>query len=141
MKALRILVVEDDAVIGMLLAEMLVGMGHDVCAIEATQAGAVTAAIRCRPDLMIVDAKLREGSGIAAVEEILRTDAVPYVFMSGARVQVLSSDAVMLRKPFRESELIQAMQRALGAATAAGPRAGLGDARAPGDGESPDHVL
>ena len=48
MKALRILIVEDDALIGMLLAEMLEDMGHGLCAIEATEADAVTAVIRCR---------------------------------------------------------------------------------------------
>ena len=46
MKALRVLVVEDDAMIAMLLADMFAGMGHDVCAIEATEAGAVAAAVQ-----------------------------------------------------------------------------------------------
>ena len=49
MTALRVLVVEDDALIGALLAEMLAGMGHDVCGIEATEAAAVSAEARCRP--------------------------------------------------------------------------------------------
>ena len=53
-KAPRVLVVEDDAMIGVLLGEMLEGMGYDVCGIEATEADAVTAAARFRPDLMIV---------------------------------------------------------------------------------------
>jgi two-component system, response regulator PdtaR len=46
MKTLRILVVEDDALFGMLLAELLAMMGHDVCGIEATEADAVAAAVR-----------------------------------------------------------------------------------------------
>src|ERR1700719_4544619 len=58
MKALRVLVIEDDALIAMLLSELLAGMGHDVCATAATEADAVTAATRHRPDLMIVDARL-----------------------------------------------------------------------------------
>lgn len=116
MKALRVLVVEDDAVIGMLLAEMLVGLGHDVCAIEATEADAVTAAAHHRPDLMIVDAQLGEGSGVSAVEEILRTGPVPHVFISGARVQAPRPGAVVLQKPFLEGDLLRAMQRALRAA-------------------------
>src|SRR5436853_3517200 len=53
MKALRVLVVEDDALIAMLLTEMLAGMGHDVCATAATEADAVSAATRYDPDLMI----------------------------------------------------------------------------------------
>ena len=44
MKALRVLVVEDDALIAMLLSELLAGMGHDVCATAASEADAVIAA-------------------------------------------------------------------------------------------------
>jgi DNA-binding response OmpR family regulator len=65
MKALRTLIVEDDATIGGLLAETLEGFGHRVCAVETNVANAVAAASRCRPDLMIVDVGLGEASGIA----------------------------------------------------------------------------
>jgi CheY-like chemotaxis protein len=120
MKALNVLVVEDDAVIGMLLAEMLAGMGHDTCAIAANEADAVAAADRCRPDLMIVDARLGDGSGIAAVDEILRTGPVPHLFASGnaPRVLVLRPSAVVLQKPFGEADLADAIQRALDGAAA-----------------------
>ena len=120
MRALRVLVGEDEAIIAMLLAEVLAGMGHDVCAIEATEAGAVATAAQCRPDLMIVDAWLSDGSGISAVEQILRTGFVPHVFISGdtSRVRALRPDAVVIQKPFRESELARAIQLALGAAAA-----------------------
>ena len=121
MKALSVLVVEDDAVIGMLLAEMLAEMGHGTCAIAATEADAVAAAGRCRPDLMIVDARLGEGSGIAAVDEILRSGPVPYLFASGnaPRVLALRPDAVVLQKPFGEPDLALAIQRVLDDAAAA----------------------
>jgi DNA-binding response OmpR family regulator len=117
MKALRVLVVEDDTMIGMLLADVLAEMGHDVCAIEATEADAVAAAVRCKPDLMIVDARLGDGSGVSAVEEILRAGFVPHVFVSGetSSVQALRPDAVVIQKPFREPDLARAIQRALGA--------------------------
>jgi DNA-binding NtrC family response regulator len=118
MKALRILVVDDDAIIAMLLADIFAGMGHDVCAIEATEAGAVAAAVRCRPDLMIVDARLGDGSGVAAVEEILRTGFVPHVFVSGdiSTVRALKPGAVTIQKPFVESDLVWAIKRVLGTA-------------------------
>src|ERR1700720_3799518 len=83
MKALRVLVIEDDALIALLLAELLASMGHDVCATAASEAEAVSAATRCDPDLMIVDAGLGRGSGVSAVEEILRTGPVAHVFVSG----------------------------------------------------------
>jgi CheY-like chemotaxis protein len=46
MQPLRVLLVEDDALIGVLLARLLRGMGHEVCDTAATEAAAVTAAER-----------------------------------------------------------------------------------------------
>jgi|SRR5277367_6292304 len=117
MKALRVLVVEDDALIGRLLAETLAEMGHDVRAIAATEAEAVADAVRCKPHLMIVDVRLGDGSGLSAIDEILRAGPVPHVFVTGdiSGVRVLRPDAVVVEKPFREADLVQAIQRALGA--------------------------
>ena len=56
--------VEDDALIAILLAELLAGMGHDVCATAATQAEAVIAATRYGTDLMIVDEGLGRGGAV-----------------------------------------------------------------------------
>jgi CheY-like chemotaxis protein len=47
MKALRILLVEDDSMVGMFLGMTLEQMGHEVCSIETTEAGAVAAAGNC----------------------------------------------------------------------------------------------
>ncbi len=115
MRALRVLVVDDDALIGSLLAEMLAETGHEVCGVEATEVGAVAAAERCHPDLVIIDVHLGGGSGISAVDKILRIGYVPHVFVTGdpSGVTALRPSAVCVRKPFRESELILAMERAL----------------------------
>jgi CheY-like chemotaxis protein len=121
MNALRTLVVEDDAMIAGLLEETLEGLGHGVCAVETNVAHAVAAASRWQPDLMIVDIGLGEASGIAAVKEILRGSFVPHVFfVTGSALNGLSlgPDTVLIRKPFRVSDLDQAIQRALSAASA-----------------------
>lgn len=117
MQTLRVLVVEDDGLIAMLLAELLTGMGHEVCATAATEAEAVSAAARCRPDLMIVDAGLGHGSGVAAVEQILRAGPIAHMFISGdaGRVKTRKPDAVVVRKPFRQAELVRAIDIALAA--------------------------
>lgn len=119
MKVLRVLVVEDDILIGMLLADTLGAMGYDVCAIEATETGAVAAAARCKPDLMIVDARLGDGSGVSAVEEILRTGWIPHVFISGetSTIQALRPGAIVIQKPFRDMDLNRAIQRVLDSAS------------------------
>ena len=80
MNPLRVMVVEDEAVLGLLFGEVLEGMGYIVCAIEATEPDAVAAALRCKPDLMLVDVQLGSGNGVSAVEQILLQGFVPHVF-------------------------------------------------------------
>jgi DNA-binding response OmpR family regulator len=109
----EILVVEDDRLIGLLLAEMLEEMDLRVCAIETTQRGAVEAALRLRPDLMLVDARLGRGSGVEAVEEIERHGKVPHIFMSGERLLAGTHGAPMLVKPFTRQQLYGAIERVL----------------------------
>jgi CheY-like chemotaxis protein len=118
MTALKVLVVEDDAMIGMLLAEMLGEMGYDVCAVATTEDDAVADATRCRPGLMIVDEHLLEGSGLSAVNRILRTGPVPCVFISGAPVYPKRPGTTVLQKPFLEADLIRAIQHVVGTAEA-----------------------
>jgi len=123
MRALRTLVVEDDAIIGGLLAETLEGLGHTLCALENNVANAVAAASHWRPDLMIVDVGLGEASGIIAVKEILRSGFVPHVFVTGDTLRgvPLGPDAVLIQKPFRVSDLDHAIQRALAPAPGRDP--------------------
>jgi CheY-like chemotaxis protein len=112
---LRVLVVEDDAIIASLLAETVEGLGHSVCAIATTQDEAVAQALTCQPDLMIVDASLTEGSGVAAVDTILQMRFVPYLFVTGngRQVRALHPEAVILEKPFFLPELVRAIEKAL----------------------------
>jgi DNA-binding response OmpR family regulator len=120
MKALRILVVEDDSMIGTFLGMTLEEMGHEVCAIETTEDGAVAAADRHRPDLMIVDAALSEGNGIAAVVRILARRATPFVFASGdlTAARARFPRAAVLHKPFNEADLARAIESEMDAAPA-----------------------
>jgi DNA-binding response OmpR family regulator len=113
--ALRILVVEDDPMIGPLLAEILEELGHVVCGLETDAQEAVRAAARLQPDLMIVDIGLGEASGVAAVNQILRERFVPHVFVTGDVLRNLSlgPGAVLIQKPFGVPEIIAAISRAV----------------------------
>jgi CheY-like chemotaxis protein len=115
MTALNVLVVDDDAMIGELLAEMLEGMGYFVCPVALTQADAVKAAARHRPDLMMVDVRLGQGSGIVAMDEILRSGFVLHFFMTGnvAKGRAERPHAAFLEKPFQETQLRFAIDQAL----------------------------
>jgi CheY-like chemotaxis protein len=111
MNALRVLVAEDNAIIGMLLADMLGEMGHDVCGVATTEADTVAAAAACKPELMIVDGGLGDGSGVAAMRQILRAGPMPHLFISGTVVDVDNPDTVVLQKPFDERQLASAIAR------------------------------
>ncbi len=115
MTKLRVLIIEDEPIIAMLLAEVLTEQGYDVGDIAATEADAIREAARHRPDVMIVDARLRQGSGLTAVSAILEQGFVPHVFMSGDRLTktVMGREAIVLQKPFQEADLLRAIAKAL----------------------------
>ena len=115
MKRSRILVVEDDAMIAFLLGEILNGMGHDVCATEAAEHDAIAAALRCKPDLMIVDENLGDGSGSKVVDAVLGNGPIPHVFVSGdvRKIQRLRPLAVIVEKPYFEADLARAIEEAM----------------------------
>ncbi len=114
-KILRILIVEDEAVIGLLLKETIEGLGHIVCGIANTETLAVTEAARCLPDLMIVDAGLRTGSGVSAMDTIGQSRHIPHIFVTGdtRRVQALRPHSIILEKPFFTHDLLDAIKQAV----------------------------
>jgi CheY-like chemotaxis protein len=111
MPKLSILIVEDEAIIGMLLSEVVEGMGHSVIGVAGTEGAAVALANEYLPDLLIVDAGLTSGNGVSAVDAILATRFVPHIFTTGdaLKVRLLKPDAIVLEKPFNEAELTEAI--------------------------------
>jgi len=114
MRALRILVVEDDVMVGPLLAEMLEDLGHIVCAVEIDAAKAAVAAARCHPDLMIVDIGMGDVGSVTAVNDVLRDGLAPHVFVTSdiPRDLALGPEAVLIQKPFRGSDIVAAIELA-----------------------------
>ncbi len=115
MKSLRVLIIEDEPLIALLFEEVLADMGHEVCASERTEAGAVAAAARCQPDLIISDVHLHDGSGINAVNAILKAGFVSHLFVSGAvhERKLFNPAAGFLQKPFDETQLVKAIAHAV----------------------------
>jgi CheY-like chemotaxis protein len=120
MTSLRILIVDDEPVLAALLADLLRALGHTVDAIASSEAEAVIAALKHEPDLMIVDASLGEGSGVSAVEDILRRRWIPHLFATANPASVLDRrpDAIVIQKPYFEADLVAAMDRAMKASGA-----------------------
>ena len=114
-RSLRILIVEDDDLLGLVLSDLLEYMGHAVCAIAATEDDAVSAAQHHDPELMLVDVRLARGSGIDAMMRIMIMQPVPFIYMSGSILppHARRSGTVALRKPFNADELARAIQHAV----------------------------
>ena len=115
MKTLRILVVEDDPMLGELLAEMLQTMGHEVCGVENTEADAVTAAFRTQTRFDDHRCMAARWKRRLRSRENMRCRLYPSLFFSGdiSRIKALRPGAVAVQKPFREADLVHAIQRAL----------------------------
>jgi DNA-directed RNA polymerase specialized sigma24 family protein/CheY-like chemotaxis protein len=105
--ATDVLIIEDEAIIALDLKRILVGLGHRVTAIARTHDDAVKAAGKIKPGLVVADIRLADGSsGLDAVNEILRSFAVPVVFVTAFPERLTTGSrpepAFLIPKPFRE---------------------------------------
>lgn len=116
----RVLLVEDEALIALHLQNLLEIWRYDVVATAESAAEAVERATRHRPDLVLMDIRLKEGSsGIDAAQAILAQRIVPIIFVTGngdpatlAAAAAIPHAGVVL-KPFHPAELKTVMERAL----------------------------
>ena len=109
----RVLVVEDEMMIALLLQEMLEDLGHRVVAVAARLDNALRLAREADADLAILDVNLG-GEVSFPVAEVLTERGLPFLFASGygsAGLVAPYLDAITLKKPFEMSDLSQALQR------------------------------
>ncbi|WP_168771082.1 response regulator [Palleronia sediminis] len=109
-RRVRILLVEDELLIGMDLAMILEEWGHTVEGPHRTPEQAVEAARSFGPDLAILDVNLGRGTTSAPVARHLDEVGVPYVFLtgysSGSRAEPrFECENGILRKPVDTAEL------------------------------------
>ncbi len=116
--SVRVLVIEDEAVIALDVADIVRNAGHEVVGIAATEKVAVELAQKHEPHLVLADIQLRGAdSGIAAVREILRAITVPVIFVTGYPERLLTGTqlepAFVISKPFDPDLLRAAIAQAL----------------------------
>jgi DNA-binding NarL/FixJ family response regulator len=81
---MRVLIVEDDALIAMHLAMLIAEFGHEVCGTAATASQAIDLAALHNPDVVLMDIRLARGSsGVDAAREIHARQALRCIFLSG----------------------------------------------------------
>jgi DNA-binding response OmpR family regulator len=110
----RVLIVEDDSMVGMLLEDMLASLGHEVAGLVATLDQAIRAAAEIAFDFAVLDVNLG-GERIYPLAEVLTRRGIPFVFATGygSALDPQWRHAPVLHKPFELAELECAMSRAL----------------------------
>jgi CheY-like chemotaxis protein len=117
-RPLRVLIVEDEAIVADDLAYMLGAAGAQVIGIAAGQRDAVRLGIEHYPDVVLMDIRLRGGDdGIVAAEAIRAVLGTPIIFCTGngdpetrRRVEAFGG-AELLLKPIDGEPLIEAIGR------------------------------
>jgi CheY-like chemotaxis protein len=103
----RILVVEDEMLIGMLLEDMLTDLGHEVAAVVPRLKDALAAVQSETFDLAILDVHLH-GENAFPVADALIEKGVPFVFATGYGERGLPEayrQRPVLQKPFARGDL------------------------------------
>lgn len=114
-----VVIAEDETLIRMDLAEMLVEEGYDVVGQAGDGQKAIELATELRPDLVILDVKMPVLDGIAAAEAIAGKRIAPVVMLTAFSQRELVERAreagamSYLVKPFSQSDLVPAIEMAV----------------------------
>lgn len=114
-KQLRILIVEDEALVAMMLEDIVTELGHQVVAIVGQLPRAIESARTLEVDLAILDLNLN-GQRTDELPPILTARGIPFVFATGygaAGVDPAWAHVPVLQKPFQPRDLEIAIERAL----------------------------
>jgi CheY-like chemotaxis protein len=120
MSARRILVVEDEMMIAMLIEDMLLDLGHEVVGVAQSLSAALKMAETKagQYDLAILDINLAGEQSFPLARRLMDL-GVPFMFATGYGVQGLEEPFATvhtLKKPFRQEDLSLAVAKAAKAA-------------------------
>lgn len=111
----RVLVLEDDPIIAMDLAEQVSDFGLDVCGPHHRARDALAHIDRQAPDFAVLDFNLKNGRTSAGVAKRLASLGIPFCFLSGySSTDVLKSagfeEVPCLSKPISTGELSKVLR-------------------------------
>jgi CheY-like chemotaxis protein len=116
----KILLVEDENVINMVIQDRIEGMGHAVCGTAATGQEAIEQAEAKQPDVVIMDITLKgKMDGIEAASRIRERFGIPVIYLTAyddeeTRKRAGATDPVAyLVKIFEDVDLQFAIEKAL----------------------------
>ncbi|MBA3043023.1 MAG: response regulator [Alphaproteobacteria bacterium] len=116
--ATDIMIIEDEPLIALDIEQMVEDLGHRVTGIARTHAEAVELYKRTSPKMVLADIQLADGSsGIDAVNDILKVDTVPVIFITAFPERLLTGErpepAFLVTKPFNPDMVKALISQAL----------------------------
>lgn len=115
--ALRLLVVEDEALVCMLIEDILRDQNHDVVGRASTARQALTIIEREPLDGALLDVNLGGGERSFSVADALREKGIPFVFITGygrSGIDARFTDVPVLQKPLDVRMLARVIERQFG---------------------------
>ncbi len=119
---LRVLVVEDEMLVSLLIEEMLIDHHCAIVGPFATVPEAVNAARQEAIDVALLDVNIG-GAKVYPVADALSARRIPFLFLSGYGQSAIPEgrpDWRVCSKPFREEDLIGMLREQLGRGVASG---------------------
>lgn len=113
----HVLIIEDEPLIAFDLEDLLHAYGARTFSFADTQGGAVVEARAHRPDFILSDVWLREGTGPLAVETIQREcGQIPVIFVTATpeACSPCAPPGMVFRKPLNRPAIGSAFQRMIG---------------------------
>jgi CheY-like chemotaxis protein len=115
-----LVIVEDDSLMAEALTGFVEELGYGVLTTVDTEESAVKAIRDLKPDVVLMDVRLKDGNGLAAANIVRRSSRVPIIFCTSyagneaveCAVQALGN-ATLIGKPFDESELANLLNKAV----------------------------
>lgn len=113
---LKVAIVEDEAIVAMMIEDLLVDDGHEVVGTAGRLDQALALARQPGIDFAIVDVNLN-GEHTYPVAEVLKARGVPFVFATGYGSAGLKDEwksSPVLQKPFQPEDLTATMRALAG---------------------------
>lgn len=110
----RVLIVEDEPIVAMMLEDILLGLSAEVVGPALTLASALAHVSDDALDAAILDLNLN-GTRSIPVADALKSKGVPFIFATGygQHIGAAHADAPLIEKPYRPDHLEAALRAAL----------------------------
>jgi CheY-like chemotaxis protein len=108
----RILLVEDELLVSVMVVDMLTDLGAEVVGPAATVSKGVALAETAAIDAAVLDVNIR-GERVDPVAEALSARGIPMVFATGYRDVGLGHASSVIEKPYTKKALADALSHAL----------------------------